>query len=367
MRLNSLLILIFTFLSAFPTKVQCQIKFHSPKLFGFSYMGRINFTNPERPVLWQPGTNICFAFMGDSCGIILEDEVRWGNNHNYIQIVIDGISTRKKLLNKIDTIWVRGSSNVREHLVEVYKNTEANIGSLAFNGVLCTGIKKFHHQNSLKIECIGNSITCGTGSDLSQIKCGAGVWYDQHNAYLSYGAVLARKLKAQFMLSSVSGIGLTRSCCNNPLTINQVIDKIDMSGNQMSWDFNRYQPDIVTICIGQNDGVQEISVFVEKYVKFIQYLRSKYPKSHFIFLSSPMADSTLKIFMIQSLDQVVSRLLSLGEKNISSYYFGKKYSLGCDGHPSISEHEEIAGELEKHIRSIKSRRVVKKLGMHTFN
>ena len=329
-------------------------------------MGRINFTNPERPVLWQPGTNICFAFMGDSCGIILEDEVRWGNNHNYIQIVIDGISTRNKLLNKIDTIWVRGSSNVREHLVEVYKNTEANIGSLTFNGVLCTGIKKIHHQNSLKIECIGNSITCGTGSDLSQIKCGAGVWYDQHNAYLSYGAVLARKLKAQFMLSSVSGIGLTRSCCNNPLTINQVIDKIDMSGNQMSWDFNRYQPDIVTICIGQNDGVQEISVFVEKYVVFIQYLRSKYPKSHFIFLSSPMADAALKIFMIQSLDQVVNRLHSLGEKNISSYYFSKKYSLGCDGHPSISEHEEIAGELEKHIRSIKNRRVVNKLGMHTF-
>ncbi|MEI9807596.1 MAG: hypothetical protein WDO16_06760 [Bacteroidota bacterium] len=102
-----------------------------------------------------------------------------------------------------------------------------------------------------KIECIGNSITCGTGSDASAIPCGKGVWQDQHNAYLSYGAITARTLNAQYHLSAVSGIGLMRSCCNMNVIMPQVFDKISMRDDTIAWDFNQYQPDIVTICLGK--------------------------------------------------------------------------------------------------------------------
>ena len=52
------------------------------------YMGRIDFSNPLRPAFWQPGVTIDCVFKGDSCGIILEDEIKWGSNHNYIEVVL---------------------------------------------------------------------------------------------------------------------------------------------------------------------------------------------------------------------------------------------------------------------------------------
>ena len=62
-----------------------------------------------------------------------------------------------------------------------------------------------------RMEFIGNSITCGTGSDQSVVPCDKGVWQDQHNAYLSYGPAVARSFNAQWQLSAVSGIGLMHS------------------------------------------------------------------------------------------------------------------------------------------------------------
>lgn len=74
------------------------------------YMGRIDFSNPLRPAFWQPGVTIDCVFKGDSCGIILEDEIKWGSNHNYIEVVLDNKPVRLKLSKALDTIWVVGVS-----------------------------------------------------------------------------------------------------------------------------------------------------------------------------------------------------------------------------------------------------------------
>ena len=322
------------------------LTYYAPTHNYFKYMGRIDFSMPGRPVFWQPGVNIRFAFEGDSCGIIVEDELRWGSNHNYIELVVDGVATRQKLINKFDTVWVNTLKKTSYHTVEMYKNTEANIGFLAFGGILCNKIKKIEEKFFLTIECIGNSITCGTGSDQSDVACGTGVWYDQHNAYMSYGLVLARQLNSQIYLSSVSGIGLTKSCCNIKTTMPQVYDKIDMSGNNLLWKFDRHKPDIITICLGQNDGIQDSAVFVTQYINFLKILRNKYPKAHFICLSSPMADENLKAFMVKSINAVVANTKAKGDKRVNAYFFTKQYNSGCDGHPSLTEHNQIAKELE---------------------
>lgn len=38
-------------------------------------------------------------------------------------------------------------------------------------------------------------------------------------------------------------------------------------------DFNKYQPDVVTICLGQNDGIQDSAAFCNNYIAFIKQLR----------------------------------------------------------------------------------------------
>jgi hypothetical protein len=171
-----------------------------------------------------------------------------GKNHNYLEIVVDGKAIRLQTSSKHDTIFVAKGLPKTAHSLLICKNTEANIGYLEFAGMLCEQLVKPAPKPVRKIEFIGNSITCGTGSDQSDIPCGKGVWHDQHNAYLSYGPTIARSLKAQWSLAAVSGIGLIHSCCGMNIVMPLIFDKIDLRGDSLLWDFNNYQPDIVTIC-----------------------------------------------------------------------------------------------------------------------
>ena len=57
----------------------------------------------------------------------------------------------------------------------------------------------------------------------------------------------------------------------------QVFDRIDLQNGPRVWDFRRYQPDAVTICLGQNDGEQDPKAFTEAYLAFIKQVRAALP------------------------------------------------------------------------------------------
>jgi hypothetical protein len=310
----------------------------------FQYTGRIDFSNPSRPRFWQPGVYITFRVKGNYCRVIVNDEVLWGKNHNYIELVVNGRPTRLQTKASTDTIWVKGLDKPVNTIV-LCKNTEANIGYMEMVGILCKELVAPPARPGRKIEFIGNSITCGASADASQVPCGKGVWHDQHNAYLSYGPTTARSLHAQYHLSSVSGIGLMHSCCNMNIIMPQVYDKVSMRDDTISWDFARYQPDVVTVCLGQNDGVQDSAAFCDNYISFLRRLRTYYPKASIICLSSPMADANLAAFMKKTLAAVVGIMNREGDKRIAYFLFSKQYNHGCDWHPNVEEHQAIAREL----------------------
>lgn len=314
------------------------------------YTGRIDFANPLLPRFWQPGVYFEAAFKGSYCEVIVNDEQLWGHFNNYIEVVVDRRPMRLKTKGKTDTIRI----NVAEgyHTLLVCKNTEANIGYLELVGLRCKTLAALERRPVRKIEFIGNSITCGASSDASEIPCGKGVWQDQHNAYLSYGAVTARKLNAQYHLSAVSGIGLMHSCCKMDIIMPQVFDKISMRNDTIPWNFRRYQPDVVTVCLGQNDGVQDSTAFCNNYIAFIKRLRRYYPQARIVCLGSPMADEKLLAFMKKTLNATVAKLRRQGEKKITAWFFSRTYNKGCDYHPDVNEHQLMADELSEYLRKI---------------
>ncbi|HVZ96249.1 MAG TPA: SGNH/GDSL hydrolase family protein [Chitinophagaceae bacterium] len=313
--------------------------------------GRIQIIN-HVPRLWQPGTYIQAKFKGASCEIFLNDELLWGHSHNYIEIVIDSLApvrVQTKWKNNIITIV---SLDNTVHTLTICKNTEAGIGYLELAGISCQKLLKLPAKPARKIECIGNSITCGAGMDLSEIPCGKGQWYDQHNAYMSYGARTARNLHAQWMLSSVSGIGLIHSCCHMPITMPAVFDKVDMRDDSIQWNFKLYTPDIVTICLGQNDGIQDSATFCSAYVNFIKTIRSRYANTAIVCLTSPMADTSLTAVLKKYISAVVATLNAGGDKQVYKYFFSKQYHRGCGGHPDLAEHTLMADELTQFLKTI---------------
>jgi len=348
-------VLLFSLPGFFSLQASAQknsLAFYAADHPHIQYTGRIDFSNPKLPRFWQPGVYISIYFKGSYCDVIVNDEVLWGKNHNYLEVVLDGHPVRLQTKGKTDTITVAQHLSGGNHTLVIYKNTEANIGYLELVGFRCEALLEPTPKPVRKIESIGNSITCGTGSDQSAIPCGKGVWHDQHNAYMSYAAITARELNAQYHLSAVSGIGLMHSCCNMDIIMPQVFDKVSMRDNKIAWDFRSYQPDIVTVCLGQNDGVQDSTVFCSNYLSFLKILRGHYPHADFIFLSSPMADETLKGFMKKALVAVALKLQHEGDTNVHTYFFSRSYTSGCDFHPTMEEHTQIATELTEAVRKI---------------
>ena len=315
------------------------------------YTGRVDFSDPEKPKFWASGTYLQIKFSGTYLNLKINDQMLYGNVLNYLEIKVDNEPAyRIQLKGKENIISLAKNLSKGTHTIIICKNTEPDNGYVQILGIECSKLLKPAPQQKRKMEFIGDSMTCGTGSDESGVKCKNGQWYDQHNAYSAYGPATARSLNARWQLSSVSGIGLIHSCCNKKTVMPQVFDKINMAQDTIAWDFKRYQADVVTVCLGQNDGIQDSTQFVDAYISFASKLRQYYPKARLIFLPSPMADTELKTVLVKYITAVKNHLYLKGDKNIGTYTFAKQYHQGCDGHPTMAEHQEIALELSKYIK-----------------
>lgn len=339
------------------------------------YMGRVDFASPKMPRFWNPGVVVRFRFGGAQCRVILHDQVPNESVHNYVVILVGGQLGvyRVKLAGQTDTLTILGNGKVLmdgqvlksqvqtgswtvkpdphgNHLVTICKATEG-IGWMEFEGVYADALLPAPELPSRKIEFIGNSITCGFGNDGGGIPCGKGEWFDQSNAWLSYAPLTARALKAQWYLTAVSGIGLIHSCCKMGISMPEVFDRMDPRGNQGNWDFSRYQPDVVTVCLGQNDGIQDSATFCSAYLGFVGRLRHVYPRAKIVLLTSPMGDAGLTAVLTRYIDAVVT---ASKDMSVSSFFFSKQWTHGCAGHPDLREDQEIAGELTNYLRGLMS-------------
>lgn len=122
---------------------------------------------------------------------------------------------------------------------------------------------------------------------------------------------------------------------------------------QLHGILNSTTPDVVTICLGQNDGVQDSAIFCTAYIRFIQTIRGKYAMADIICLTSPMGDVSLTAVLKNYLTSIVAALNNNGDKKIHTYFFGKRYHNGCGGHPDFNEHKQIAAELTTYIKNLK--------------
>ena len=188
--------------------------------------------------------------------------------------------------------------------------------------------------------------------------CGTGEYHDQHNAYFAYGPRVARELGVNFLMSSVSGIGIYRNWNSDGPTMPQVYEKADFQDySTRPWNFTKYNPAIVSIALGTNDysdgdGVKkrlpfDSESFIQNYIMFVELVKSKYPTAQIALLSSPMLNGERRETLHQGITRVKEAIDARypSDKPVAVFFFKPMQARGCSGHPSVEDHAILAAEL----------------------
>ncbi|UTF59546.1 GDSL-type esterase/lipase family protein [Gilvimarinus sp. DA14] len=257
----------------------------APNQKHFSYQGRIDFSEPAAPVLSWPATRIDLRFAGSEVAVILDDD----SGNNFYSAFINRDWDNPIVLDLLPGKHRYGVAEglpEGEHQLTLVKRTEGEEGVTRFLGVALNDEAKLLAPPALperRIEIYGDSITSGMGV-MAPLRGEDGKLADK-NAFMSYGAMTARALNADYRAISQSGIGVMISWFD--FTMPDFYDQLTADGdNDSQWDFSRWTPQVVVVNLMQNDSwlvedrldpVPSAEQRIAAYLEFLQSIHSKYP------------------------------------------------------------------------------------------
>ncbi len=341
------------------------------------YTGRYYFNDSSNAVFAWPGFSITTRFEGTSCGFRMHQHpvenlaINNRYNTNYYNVFIDG--------NELDTIIkvqagdslfvVARDLDPGEHIITIYKRTEALIGSGEFLGFYLEEGKTLLQpplRPQRRIEFIGNSITCGYGNEQESSERFTS---EKENSYLAYSAITARNLNAEYFLTSYSGIGIHLNSDSSTInTLPNIYHRVCPFDITTQWDFSSWKPHAVVINLGTNDfgthgGIPDSLSFISAYENLILRIDTLYPGVTFFCINGPMTgypvinDSGEQITSLNVLQNYVSKTV----ENVKAEGIEKIYTFslspldspeeyGAEGHPNVYLHTLNATELTAFIR-----------------
>jgi lysophospholipase L1-like esterase len=317
------------------------------------YIGRVNLSNPKKVLFDWPGVYICAAFEGTSCSIRLKNH-KLENYQNEYAVTIDQRAPR--LLTTTDTSMVyhvaAGLPDSIPHTIMIQKRTEALAGSGEFCGfILDKGkilLSPLQRPNR-RIEFIGNSITCGYGVEGETPDCHFSA--ETENACISYAAITARAMQADYALVAYSGRGVVRNYGDSNKTSSNTMpvlfERTCFSDSNLKWNFVSWVPQAVVLNLGTNDystqPFPDSMVFQNAYTQLLHRVRSLYPGVTMFCICGPMIGEPCAKYI----KNVVLQEQKTGRDKDVFFIEIQKGALadadwGCDNHPNILGMNKIA-------------------------
>lgn len=319
------------------------------------YMGRIYFDDSLGALFNYPGVTAMLNFEGTG----LSMDARPGSGQFMIEI--DGGSPFKVTFNdSTETIVLADSMDYGVHSARVTYAVEGHEIRPAMKGfdILGPGARLLPPpaRPGKKIEFIGNSITCGYGTeaDSGQVHFS----FETENHTLSYAYLAARALDLDMNVVARSGIGMYRSYggAREGTPGNRMPDVYDRtlyySADHM-WDHKSFEPDIIFINLGTNDTSLDdynIDLFTDMYGKFLDHLRELHPDSKIVLATGCMLNGETLDIMKAAHDRVAE-----GRKNVYRFDFTPatgELGYGADFHPSRAQAAKMAEELIPYLRDL---------------
>jgi len=313
------------------------------------YIGRFDTKDAAGPRCAWSGSSIVARFEGTALNAKLK------GNKDLVQVIVDGKPTLALTLTKEQTVYrVANELGDGTHTVELFKRTEAMVGTIEFLGFELQAGKKLLDPPARaphRIELIGDSITCGYGNEDDKKENHFAPLTE--NNYMAYGAVAARDLQAEYMCIAWSG---RKMWPDN--TIPEIYGRTLPGDAQSRWEFSAWDPQVIVINLGTNDfgkGNPDEKGWTDGYKAFVKTLRVRYPAAAiYCAVGSMMSDSwppekkalsTIRGYLTRMIDE----LSKAGDKNIRYLEFAPQdinaNGVGADWHPNVKTNRIMADTL----------------------
>ncbi|MFC8225037.1 SGNH/GDSL hydrolase family protein [Streptomyces sp. NPDC057287] len=312
-----------------------------------------------------PGIAFEGRFRGTGVGIVLDDAA------NDYDVQIDGRTVSTLVTPGRTTSWVDGLVDTG-HGVRLVKRTESPWAAGRFGGFIPTRggvILPPPAPRRRQIEFIGDSFTAGYGNVSGTRDCSGNGGVDRNsNADLAFGALTAKRLRADYQQNAFSGRGMVRNYNGGePGTdYRTYYDRalLDVDGDVWrkpgSW-----RPQLVVIGLGINDfstpldpgerwATQDdlVAAYASAYHGFLDTLRARYGTRTFLLVGATAVSGTTAF--ADTARRVVQERDARGDGRIGYWYYDDPGldRLGCDWHPSLHDHQIISGLLDRRLAAL---------------
>lgn len=320
-----------------------------------------------------------FSFRGTKVEAeFLTDRLDWPEIHRaWVAVFVNGAETpalRFPLTKEKERFVLYESAEETEVTLRIMKYSEAAFNAL---GIACVEVEGEilppPVAKDKKIEIIGDSITCGYGiegvADVDTFTTA------QENPWNAYACRIARALDADYSLISWSGNGIISHYVdesvneprNDEALMPELYDYEDYSAdfrrgkNRTEFikrDFTAYQPQLIIINLGTNDGSYTRNIpardraFVNGYVKFLRQVRAVNPEANILCTVGVMATAAKDL-----VGEAVARINDFGDNKVffkeAFLQNGEVDGIGADWHPTESTQKKLAEYLVEFIKEKK--------------
>lgn len=341
--------------------------------------GRVYFKDE---VMWLglSGSGASFTFDGTKLVLNLKgDNIAVGDNpidYARIAVYVDGKRVVDEMINCAEKeVTVIDRTENAQSVVEIIKLSESPMSAVGIEA-FAEGSAEALPEKPLKIEFIGDSITCGYGVDDE----------DENHQFTTatedvtkaYAYKTAKALDAEYSMFSASGYGIVSGYTEGDEPISeQTIPQFYCSygfsrGNfagtapqDIPWDFSKYVPQIIVINLGTNDDSycrdykDRQAVFSKLYADFLAVVREKNPQAYILCTVGimgerifPAVEEGIKIYLKSHADSKISSMM-FHEQD------GANDGFAANWHPTEKTHTKAAAVLTEKLREIIKKHITK--------
>lgn len=322
-----------------------------------TYIGRTLAGDGTVSYDWS-GTEVIVKFKGTSLKMSCTQE-----GADWFNVWIDKAPVARedsKFKNEEGNREVTVCSGLRKgvHQVVIQKRTEGGQGCMNVESFECDGeFLQTEKPHSRHIEFIGDSYTCGFGTEAASTK--EPFRPEEENCNLTYAAIAGRYFDADINLVSHSGLGVVRNY-NDGSPESTMLDKysqtFDNHRKELVWDAaaSAVRPDVVVIYLGTNDFSRGKQPTIEKwtagYGKLIAKVRANYGDEVPVLCVSSRLNPLMHYYVetaVKSCGFANVHWTSIQEDvhNVTS-------DMGASGHPNYSGHRKVASCMIPYISTV---------------